>query len=249
MLVAVQGETTVTREDRDDALRQTRWMLRFDEDFTEFHRLARGIPLPDLTWMRGAGAGRLLRSPRVYEDLVRLICTTNCGWPLTRVMIAALVGRLGEPVPGGGRVFPSPVAMARRPVRFYRDTVRAGYRAAWLRDLALRVAGGELDPEVWADPALPDDVVRESILSVRGAGPYVADNMMKLLGRYAGLGIDSWCRRTFSEMHANGRRVADRRIERFYEPFGRWRGLALWCDITRDWFDERGEPRVGEKLS
>lgn len=234
----------ITGADRREVLCQARWMLRLDEDLASFHAVARGVPRPDLRWVKRTGAGRLLRSPGVFEDLVRMICTTNCGWPLTRVMIGALVERLGTPGPSGERAFPAAAAMAGRPVAFYRDTVRAGYRAAGLRELARRVASGELDPSRWADPALPDATVREEILSVPGAGPYVADNVMKLLGRYSGLGLDAWCRRVFSERYGSGRKVTDARIERFYEPFGSWRGLALWCDVTRDWFDPRGRARL-----
>ena len=91
---------------------------------------------------------------------------------------------------------------------------------------------------------MPAEDLRREIQSVKGAGRYVADNMLKLLGRYEGLGLDTWCRRKFAEIHHRGRRVSDRTIERFCAPFGRWRGLALWCDLTRDWFDERGAPRL-----
>lgn len=244
LVLTIGGAGPVSDADRREVLRQARWMLRLDEDLASFHAIARGIAQPDLRWVERTGAGRLLRSPSVFEDLVRMICTTNCGWPLTRVMIGALVARLGTPGPSGDRAFPTPEAMAGRPVAFYRDTVRAGYRAAALRELARRVASGNLGPSRWADPSLPDAAVREEILSVPGAGQYVADNVMKLLGRYSGLGLDAWCRRVFSERYCRGRKVTDARIERFYEPFGAFRGLALWCDVTRDWFDHRGKARL-----
>jgi 3-methyladenine DNA glycosylase/8-oxoguanine DNA glycosylase len=104
------------------------------------------------------------------------------------------------------------------------------------------VARGSLAPSSWLDPARSSREIRREIGSIKGAGPYVADNVMKLLGRYEGLGIDSWCRREVSRIRHRGRRVSDRRIGRFYEPFGRWRGLALWCDITRDWFEKPSSP-------
>lgn len=231
------------------AVAQTRRMLRLDEDLGEFYRLARGIGEPDLRWTEGAGAGRLLRSPTVFEDLVKLVCTTNCTWALTRAIVGQLVARLGDEAPGGLRTFPTPRAMAVEPERFYRSTVRAGYRGGPLRDLARRVASGALDPEAWLDPAMPEEQLRREILSVKGAGPYVADNLMKLVGRYSGLGIDSWCRRKFSRLHRGGKTVTDRQIGRYYAPFGPWQGLALWCDITRDWFEgDDPEAAASEKL-
>lgn len=236
--IAIETRQSPTTRDRSAARRQVAHVLRLDEDLEAFHRRAEEIPRPDLRWVRATGAGRLMRAPQVFEDLVKMIATTNCSWALTRVMVGALVERLGEPAPGGARLFPTPEAMARARPAFYRDVVHAGYRAESLRSLARRVAEGALDPGSWLDPSRPTEAIREEILAIRGAGPYVADNMLKLLGRYDGLGIDSWCRRKFSTMYAGGRRVADSRIERFYAPFGAWRGLALWCDITRDWFEE-----------
>ena len=58
-----------------------------------------------------AGAGRMLRSPTVFEDLVKTICTTNCTWSATVRMVTALVDELGVAA-FGGRTFPTPAAMA-----------------------------------------------------------------------------------------------------------------------------------------
>ncbi len=217
--------------------RQVRRMLRLDEDLGAFYAEACRVSRPDLRWAGPAGAGRLLRAPTVFEDLVKLICTTNCSWSLTRSMVTKLTDTLGARGPHGLRAFPSPLAMAQAPPRFYRDVMRAGYRAAALSDLARATASGAIDPEAWDDPARPTEQIRSGILALRGAGPYVADNLLRLLGRYDGLGLDSWCRAKFARLHRRGRAATDRGIARFYAPFGRWRGLALWCDLTRDWFD------------
>ncbi len=228
----------------DGARRAVAHMLRMDEPLEEFYEAAHRVEQPDLRWARGLGAGRLLRGPTVFEDLIKMLCTTNCTWALTRIMVSRLVDRAGPPAPLGFRVFPSPDDLARRPLRFFRDGARAGYRAPFLREVAVRVARQECDPESWLSAARSTDDIRREILDLPGAGPYVADNLLKLLGRYDGLGIDSWCRRRFAELHTRGRRVADRRIERFYAPFGRWAGLALWCDMTRDWLEGPGPPAL-----
>jgi len=242
--VRLAASRALTRADTVGASRIVARMFRLDEDLDSFYRLATEVERPDLGWTAQRGAGRLLRAPDVFEDLVKMICTTNCTWALTRVMVTALVEKLGDEGPGGARTFPGAKIMSDRTERFYRETVRAGYRGAFLRSLARRVSRGDLDLASWDDPRRPTTEIREEILSVNGAGRYVADNMLKLLGRYDGLGIDSWCRRRFAEMYHKGRQVSDRRLERFYEPFGNWRGLALWCDITSNWFDG-DKPLVG----
>lgn len=50
---------------------------------------------PDLAWVV-RGAGRMIRSPTVFEDVVKTICTTNCAWSATIRMVSALVEHLGE---------------------------------------------------------------------------------------------------------------------------------------------------------
>jgi hypothetical protein len=39
-------------------------------------------------------------------------------------------------------------------------------------------------------------------------------------------------------VHGQGRLVTDEKISRYYSRFKQWRGLALWCDMTRDWLEE-----------
>ena len=262
--------------DRAAIATQVRHMLRLDEDYSGFYEAAASHP--PFAWIPPSGAGRLLRSPTVFEDLVKLICTTNCTWSLTRIMVGNLVGSLGEPAENGpGRAFPTPEAMAARPARFYEKEVRAGYRAGALAALAGQVASGRLDVEGWIDASVPTVELTGRILSVRGAGPYTAENLLKLLGRYEGLAIDSWCRTKYLQMYGPavrrlaatsarrgvaakgkggakvrsrgktsarpGAALVDASMARRYGRFGVWRGLALWCDLTKDWLE--GESPVG----
>src|SRR5437867_2283903 len=101
-----------------------RHILRLDEDLSGFYDTAREDP--DLSWVT-TGAGRMLRSPTVFEDVVKTICTTNCAWSATVRMATALVAELGIEAPDGRRTFPSPAAMAEAGEDFYRDVARAGY--------------------------------------------------------------------------------------------------------------------------
>jgi N-glycosylase/DNA lyase len=68
-----------------------------------------------------------------------------------------------------------------------------------------------------------------------GFGPYVVENLGRLLGRFDGLGLDSWCRAKFVKLFGKPRGDLDKAIAKKYAGFGEWRGLALWLDLTRDW--------------
>src|SRR5436189_4934536 len=112
-------------------------MFRLDENLARFYDAVSTDP--EFEWIRHEGAGRLLRSPTVFEDLVKMICTTNCSWELTEKMVSGLVNELGGESDDRRKSFPTAAAMARRPERFFRYKIRAGYRSSYLTDLARRV--------------------------------------------------------------------------------------------------------------
>jgi 3-methyladenine DNA glycosylase/8-oxoguanine DNA glycosylase len=232
-----------------EARAQLATCLALDEDLEPFRSRAaaleaeraagRARDLPDLRWALACGAGRLLRSPTVFEDAVKTLCTTNCSWALTRLMVARLCELLGEPAPLGGRTFPSPEAMARAPERFYRDEVRAGYRAPFLAALARDVASGALDLEALRDTPEPTDAVARRLLDLRGFGPYAAEHLLRLLGRHGHLALDSWTRAKLGRLRGRRRVPGDRAIRRWYAPYGEWAGLAMWLEVTADWHGGR----------
>src|SRR6266568_5140065 len=218
--------------------------LSLDEDLGPFHERAAALEreraagrrdLPDLRWALARGAGRLLRSPTVFEDAVKTLCTTNCSWALTRAMTRNLVEHLGEPSPRGGRAFPSPHAMAAEPEGFYRQRIRAGYRAGALRALARDVASGALDVEGWRASPLSTDVLAEQIRALSGFGPYATEHLLRLLGRYDHLALDSWTRAKLARLRGKRRLPSDAAFRRWYAPYGDHAGLAMWLEVTADW--------------
>ena len=233
--VDINPSRRLNKSETARVLRDARHILRLDDDLQPFYTATGEVP--EFAWIAEQGAGRMLRSPTVFEDLVKMICTTNCSWALTEKMVTGLVGNLGRESNDGRRSFPTAEAMAAMPVEFYVDQVRAGYRAPYLKELADRVASGELDVETWLKSDLSTADLVKQIKGVKGAGNYAAENLLKLLGRYDGLALDSWTRAKFFKVRNNGRKANDKKIERYYSRFKEWRGLALWCDVTRDWLE------------
>lgn len=227
---------TLSKEALAKITRDVRHMFRLDDDLTEFYRTIEAFE--EFAWITRARAGRLLRSATVYEDLVKTICTTNCSWALTEKMVTGLVRNLGRAAKDKRKIFPTPEAMAAVPINFYTNEVRAGYRAPYLKELAEQVASGALDVEAWLTSELPTNELKREMKRVKGVGDYAAENLLKLVGRYDVLALDSWVRASFKRKHNNNRAATDKKIARFYSRFDTWRGLALWCDITRDWLPE-----------
>lgn len=198
------------------------------------------------SWGAALGAGRMLRSPTVWEDVVKTLCTTNCSWGLTTFMVHALVRELGEPAVGLAaeplaNAFPTPSAMTERDERFYRDAVHAGYRAPHLVRLSAMVAGGEIDLERLATAPreeLPDEDVESLLRSLPGIGPYAAAHVMMTLGRNSRLILDSWTRPTYARAAGRRKVPGDAMIERRFRRYGPDAGLAFWLFVTKHWVDE-----------
>jgi N-glycosylase/DNA lyase len=234
-LVAVEvlGERLPAKEQRG-LLAVARQILGLDEDLSRFYVLAAADPA--LAWV-GSGAGRMLRSPTVFEDVTKTICTTNCAWSATVRMVTSMVEHLGDPAPDGRRAFPGAGAMAAAGEGFYREVARAGYRGSYLLRLATETAEGRLDLEELRDSGIPDDEVARRLLDLPGVGPYAAAHVMVIsLGRYRQLILDSWTRPTYARL--NGRKASDAGIARRFRRFGDYAGLAFWLFVTRDWVDE-----------
>ncbi len=151
-----------------------RRMFRFDADLSAFYARIAGDET--LAWA-ARGAGRILASPSVFEDVVKTICTTNCAWSATIRMTHALSEL-------GGGAFPDAAVLAATPEAWFRDVARMGYRGPYVKTIASHVASGGLDLEALLREDVSDADVEEGLLALPGIGPYGAAHVMQLLGRH-----------------------------------------------------------------
>lgn len=209
-------------------------VLDLGTDLAPFHALCAVRRDAGFGWMADRLAGRILRAPTLFEDAVKVLCTTNCSWSLTKAMVTRMVAAFDR-----GGAFPDAAFLAALPERRLREELKVGYRAPFLHDFAVRVASGALDLSTWEAPTCSDTEVLELIRAEKGFGPYAAETLLRLLGHHGHLGLDSWSRKKVAELRFRGCPVKDARVARFYAPFGRFAGLAFWLDVTRDWHDGR----------
>jgi N-glycosylase/DNA lyase len=233
--IKMNSSALLTAAHRSEVIRQITSCLRSTEDFSDFYRETRRYP--EYSWIAKIKAGRMLRSPSVFEDVVKMICTTNCSWALTEIIVNNLVEKLGKAFDNSNKSFPSPEALAGTSEQFLRKHIKAGYRSPFLLEFAKKVASGKLNVERWRSSKLPTEALFKELRSIKGVGIYSAGNILKLLGRYDYLGLDSWVRAQYYKMHHQGRIVSDRTIERRYTQFGKWRGLFFWLEMTKHWYD------------
>ena len=227
----LESKTKLDSRALAEARRQIASCLRLDENLSPFYR-ALSVE-PSLRSARRRGDGRLLRSPTAFEDVVKMICTTNCTWGQTMAMVKRMVDAYGTSDPVAGRSFPRPEQIASGTEASFDRQVRAGYRSAYLYEMATRVSSGELDLESLRTLPLDGEEVNRRLRALTGVGPYAAAGLQTLLGRYDRLAIDTAGRKMFAERHRRGRKAQDRSIEKYYERFGDYRGLALWVDLAQ----------------
>ena len=207
--------------------------LRLDEDLSALYTLLEEYP--KFRWVSEIGAGRSIRSPTVFEDVVKTICSTNCSWALTKAISSRLCRRIGENFSGELYTFPNPQQMASKTEELIRREIKAGYRSPYLIELARKIVEGELDVEAWKNSSLDSASLKREVMKIKGVGDYAADHILKLLGRYDFLALDSWLRKRFAQIHKEGEAASDEEIEEFYAPFGNWKGLVLWLDMTKEY--------------
>ena len=208
-------------------------MFRLDADLSTFHALCRRR---GGTFARAAraGFGRLLRAPTLFEDVVKILATTNTTWAGTKAMVAKLVTLVGDARGRDGlHPFPSPPEIATLGAERLAAQARWGYRSAYLQGLCERITSGTLDLSVWETWSGTTEALEREIRSVPGLGPYAAAHVLALLGRHDRIGIDtvfrSFVRRTYFPRARKP--PPDRRLLEIYEDWGPWRGLAYWADL------------------
>jgi 3-methyladenine DNA glycosylase/8-oxoguanine DNA glycosylase len=237
--VAVIVETDkLDRTERQEVLDKVTWMFGLDMDFSRFYAASRAEP--KLARARKRALGRVLRSPTLFEDVVKTILTTNTLWAATKNMTYKLVDLFGSSRPQEHRddvsaveapsqkAFPSPEAIAASSPEYLREAVRVGYRAPAIHQLAVRVASGELDLEALKISKLPTLELRKVLMTINGVGPYAAANLLMLLGRHDFIPIDSYALKMVSHEWYKGKPVTAREVEKRFEKWGEFKGLAFW---------------------
>src|ERR1700690_2426515 len=224
--VKVQTQS-LNKTERNEVRERVTWMFGLDQDFSLFYRAARKEP--KLRTAKKLARGRVLRSPTFFEDVVKTILTTNTLWAATRRMNLNLIATFGDALmDSDSKAFPAPDRIAASSDKVLRETVRVGYRAPALHQLAVHVASKQLDIESFKTSSLPTLDLRKELMKLNGVGPYAAANLLMILGRHDFIPIDSWALKVVSNEWYRGRPVTPKQVEKRFEKWGEYKGLAYW---------------------
>ncbi len=231
--VSIEAPGRMSKAEQNEIKQKAEWMFGLDQDFSAFYKAARLEP--KLRNVKKLARGRVLRSPTFFEDVLKTILTTNTLWAATKRMNVNLITAFGDLLspastggPDGRRAFPSPHKIAASTEALLRETVRVGYRAPAILDLATRVASGDLDLEAFKTSNLPTLELRKELLKIRGVGPYAAANLLMILGRSDFIPIDTYALKMVSHEWHRGRPITSREVEKAFTKWGEYKGLAFW---------------------
>ena len=224
----VRVQTPSLNKVEQNAVREkVSWMLGLDQNFSSFYKVARKEP--KLRNAEKLARGRVLRSPTFFEDVVKTILTTNTLWGATKRMNLNLIASFGDPLADSdSKAFPMPDKIAASSDKALRETVRVGYRAPALYELAVRVASKQLDVESFKTSSLPTLDLRKELMNIKGVGPYAAANLLMILGRHDFIPIDSWALKVVSKEWYRGKPITAKEVEKRFEKWGEYKGLAYW---------------------
>lgn len=225
--------------EKAELARQVSRMLRLDEPVStlrEFHKL-------DPRWKK-SGRGRLMRSPTLFEDIIKTVTSCNVAWPSTIRMNQRLCEVFGR-----GGAFPTAnIIAAQRPAAL-RATCSVGYRDARIVQLAKMFVSGEIDPAWFENPATTDEAIRQRLIELPGIGPYAAANILQLLGRFGHLPLDTESvrhGRVVLKMKGKGPAIM-KRIARTFAPFGHHKFRSYWFELWLYYEAKRGPAHTWDR--
>lgn len=224
-------------------LGRLRVTLGLDRDLSEFYALCGEHPA--LSVIPRIGAGRLIRSASMTENILKALCSTNVNW----TQAVKMINRLGQLGPNlrhfrSLAAWPTPREILRAGQTYLKEVCRLGYRTDSILKFCRDVCDGGFEPDsldaLAADPAVSSDEIVAQLRSIDGIGPSSANYLLGFLGRHDRLSIDSVTFAHVAATHTKGRKPTRKQIERIYAPFGKWKNLICWSENWLTWATAKG---------
>lgn len=221
-------------------LRHLRRYLGLDEPLEEIERVLSRDRVLGRVLPTTSGLALLHQEP--WECLMSFIISAFNNIPKIELSLHRLARQFGKRIGESAWTFPSPEQLADASLRDLRRCA-LGYRAPYVRNVARRVASGDIDLQ--AIEGVEYLVARPLLLTLPGVGEKVADCVLLFAyGRGEAFPVDVWVKRAVEQWYFKGRRKTERQIREFArERFGPLAGYAqqhLFHSIRRQRKRESG---------
>jgi len=163
-----------------------------------------------------------------WECLASFILSSYNNIPRIKKMIIKLSENFGKRLVLGqveGYSFPTAAKIAKVKISDLRK-LGLGFRAAYLKDAACKIASGRLDLNGLED--LNYEEAKNDLISLKGVGEKVADcTLLFSFKKYEAFPVDVWIKRGMEDLYFKGRTVPQKEIAEFARGrFGRYAGYA-----------------------
>jgi 3-methyladenine DNA glycosylase/8-oxoguanine DNA glycosylase len=178
-----------------------------------------------------SGAGRMLRSPTLWEDAAKTLFTTNCSWGLTKKICASVCSSQFSAIsPSGKFPFPEPITFVDYEADALKKKIPIGYRSTYFISLARNFSTinflKSLDK--------PFDQTQNNIESLKGFGAYASNHLLLLMGKFDSIPIDTVVTSYLKKNHRV--RKPESFINRHYKKWGqyKWWGFKLETILNKE---------------
>jgi 3-methyladenine DNA glycosylase/8-oxoguanine DNA glycosylase len=228
LAVTIRGKRARDPGVAAEMVRRVGVIVRAEADLQPFYALCRSEP--GLRAIPRLGAGRCMRAPTLWEDVIKTILSTNVNWRQA-VLMSNRLAQLGDPAADASlRAWPTPGQIVRAGEAFLRDVVRAGYRAPYIMELAMAQKSGNLDLDALdaASRSMTEKELFAALVALRGIGKSSAHFLMNLLGHYDHVPVDSATYAYATSAFFGGKRPTEKQIRRRFSKYGPWQSLIYW---------------------
>ncbi len=188
-------------------------------------------------WLSSNNMGRFLRSPTLFEDCCKVICSTNTTFDRTETMVARMVDVYGMKV-GRYRAFPKPEALLKAGEDGLKAETGCGFRAKYIVGIARRALSepGYFLGREWK--CLDNEPFYDMLIGNKGIGPASASYLSLVYWKPKGFNIDSYVARRCREMWGIDSKALPAFLAKRYKAFGIYGPIVFWFDITKHWHEQ-----------
>lgn len=194
-----------------------------ERDYKAMEKLISDDPRLNICLPCAAGIRVFNQDP--FEALISFIISANNNIKRISGIIERLCRLAGEKIGFDGEElysFPSPERVAALSIEELRN-IGAGYRAAYIRDSAKRIADGY---ELEKLRSMPLDSARKELLTFPGVGPKVADCILLFsLGHTDAFPVDVWIGRAMKELYFDSEQPTRAELKTTIESIGKYSGI------------------------
>ena len=225
--IEIYSSSKLNKDEKNELLKELNWRFCFDEDITDFIKLAKRNKILKKTFKYVYGM-RECSLNSIYELLVISLVLQNTNVKRTRTMLRNLLEKYGTRVKFDNKelfVFFRPETIAKVKEKELWDC-KLGYRAPYIKSISQSFANKKINE--YELRKMDKENAKEKLMELKGIGPYSADIILSEGLRYHDiLVLDIWSQKIFSKvLFGDEKHSKEQILKKAEKLWNGWKGLA-----------------------